>query len=141
MWSRSSAIGCGAVEVRHPSQARSQAPDHITLRPGECTNLTESIQQEGNEPMRAESTGRRRTAGIAVMVAGLLVVAAACGGDDDDSTAGAGGGTSASGAIKEGLSIAFLPKQVNNPYFTVSDNGGRSEERRVGKGGRAREWA
>jgi rhamnose transport system substrate-binding protein len=59
------------------------------------------------------------------MVAGLLVVAA-CGGDDDDSTAGAGGGTSASGAIKEGLSIAFLPKQVNNPYFTVSDNGGKA---------------
>ena len=88
-------------------------------------NLTESIQQKGNGPMRAGSTGRRAQAGIAVMAAALLVAAVACGGDDDDSTAGAGGGTTA-GGIKEGLSIAFLPKQVNNPYFTVSDNGGKA---------------
>ena len=26
--------------------------------------------------------------------------------------------------IKEGLKIAFLPKQINNPYFTISDKGG-----------------
>ena len=26
--------------------------------------------------------------------------------------------------LKQGLKIAFLPKQVNNPYFTVSDKGG-----------------
>src|SRR5688572_26212045 len=34
------------------------------------------------------------------------------------------GGTS--GTIKSGLKIAFLPKQVNNPYFTTSDNGGKA---------------
>ena len=28
------------------------------------------------------------------------------------------------GEIKEGLKIAFLPKQINNPYFTISDKGG-----------------
>jgi rhamnose transport system substrate-binding protein len=27
--------------------------------------------------------------------------------------------------IKKGLTIAFLPKQVNNPYFTIADNGGK----------------
>jgi rhamnose transport system substrate-binding protein len=32
---------------------------------------------------------------------------------------------SQSAAPKKGLTIAFLPKQVNNPYFTVSDNGGK----------------
>jgi rhamnose transport system substrate-binding protein len=32
---------------------------------------------------------------------------------------------SQSGAPKKGLTIAFLPKQVNNPYFTVSDGGGK----------------
>ena len=30
----------------------------------------------------------------------------------------------ATGTIKEGLKIAFLPKQVNNPYFDTSDNKG-----------------
>jgi rhamnose transport system substrate-binding protein len=34
------------------------------------------------------------------------------------------GGTS--GTMKSGLKIAFLPKQVNNPYFTTSDNGGKA---------------
>ena len=28
--------------------------------------------------------------------------------------------------LKTGLKISFLPKQVNNPYFTVSDNGGKA---------------
>jgi rhamnose transport system substrate-binding protein len=36
-------------------------------------------------------------------------------------TSGASAGT---GTIKEGLKIAFLPKQVNNPYFDASDNKG-----------------
>jgi rhamnose transport system substrate-binding protein len=65
-------------------------------------------------------------------VASAFVVAA-CGSTKDSTdkesaatpaateTAAAGGGA----AIKEGLKIAFLPKQVNNPYFTVSDNGGK----------------
>ena len=34
------------------------------------------------------------------------------------------GGAAAGGEIKEGLKIAFLPKQINNPYFTISDKGG-----------------
>ena len=35
------------------------------------------------------------------------------------------------GAIKEGLKIAFLPKQVNNPYFDTSDNGRQGRRRGV----------
>ena len=27
--------------------------------------------------------------------------------------------------LKEGLKIAFLPKQINNPYFTIVDKGGK----------------
>src|SRR5215217_260170 len=45
----------------------------------------------------------------------------------------------AGGEIKEGLKIAFLPKQINNPYFTISDKGGedavkavKGEYKRVG---------
>src|SRR6185312_6880100 len=37
-----------------------------------------------------------------------------------DASAGAGGSTT----IKSGLKVAFLPKQVNNPYFDTSDNKG-----------------
>ena len=56
----------------------------------------------------------------------------ACGSTKDDeetsSRARARGrpsGKAAAGAeIKKGLKIAFLPKQVNNPYFTISDKGG-----------------
>jgi rhamnose transport system substrate-binding protein len=37
------------------------------------------------------------------------------------------------GAPKKGLTIAFLPKQVNNPYFTVSDNGGKKAVEALGE--------
>ncbi|MFY1669794.1 rhamnose ABC transporter substrate-binding protein [Plantactinospora sp. WMMB334] len=69
------------------------------------------------------SRGVRMGAAVATLAA--LVLAAGCASDDDGTPSGgssAGGGDS----IKEGLSVAFLPKQVNNPYFTVSDNGGKA---------------
>jgi len=59
-----------------------------------------------------------------------LLGVAACGSTKDstenDTTAPAATATAAAGggAIKEGLKIAFLPKQINNPYFTISDKGG-----------------
>ncbi|HEX8628600.1 MAG TPA: rhamnose ABC transporter substrate-binding protein, partial [Catenuloplanes sp.] len=58
----------------------------------------------------------------------LVLATAACA--EDTATPPTGGGSSgapAAGAtMKEGLTIAFLPKQVNNPYFTASDNGGKA---------------
>jgi rhamnose transport system substrate-binding protein len=57
-------------------------------------------------------------------IAALAFATAAC---SDDSTDGTGAQPGASGgAMKSGLKIAFLPKQVNNPYFTTSDNGGKA---------------
>ncbi len=58
----------------------------------------------------------------------------ACGGatkgstDAAASSAAAGSGASANpnAPTKTGLTVAFLPKQVNNPYFTTSDTGGRT---------------
>jgi hypothetical protein len=44
--------------------------------------------------------------------------------DGDDS--GGGDGGAKSNTIKSGLKIAFLPKQVNNPYFTTAGNGGKT---------------
>jgi rhamnose transport system substrate-binding protein len=63
--------------------------------------------------------------GVSLIALSALLMTAACASDDDTPSGSgdnAGGGTS----IKEGLSVAFLPKQVNNPYFTTSDNGGKA---------------
>ena len=38
----------------------------------------------------------------------------------------------AGGEIKTGLKIAFLPKQINNPYFTISDKGGEDAVKALG---------
>ncbi|WP_250213454.1 rhamnose ABC transporter substrate-binding protein [Acrocarpospora catenulata] len=60
-------------------------------------------------------------------IAALAFTTAACA--EDTSGTGTGSGPSAAasgGGIKSGLKVAFLPKQVNNPYFTTSDNGGKA---------------
>ncbi|MCA2213243.1 rhamnose ABC transporter substrate-binding protein [Jidongwangia harbinensis] len=68
------------------------------------------------------------TAGIAALfVAGLT----ACGGTTkDDAATGAGNQAAASAdpnaKLKEGLKIAFLPKQLNNPYSDVETSGGET---------------
>jgi rhamnose transport system substrate-binding protein len=72
---------------------------------------------------------RRSSGGLAVALA-LSLTAAACGGttrdDEDDSSDSQGsvGEADPNAEIQEGLQISFLPKQVNNPYFTVADGGG-----------------
>ncbi|MFI0453300.1 rhamnose ABC transporter substrate-binding protein [Actinomadura sp. 6N118] len=64
----------------------------------------------------------------ALAVASVLLTA--CGGTtkDDAKTEApaAGGGASANpnAPLKSGLKIAFLPKQINNPYFTIANKGG-----------------
>jgi rhamnose transport system substrate-binding protein len=87
-------------------------------------------------------------AGLAALtLAGMLTVSA-CGSTKDstekDSSSGSGASSASTpaaggGAIKSGLKIAFLPKQINNPYFTISDKGGeeavnalKGEFKRVG---------
>jgi len=64
-----------------------------------------------------------KTLMTALVAFAVATTAAACVDDStgDTTSPGASGGT-----IKSGLKIAFLPKQVNNPYFTTSDNGGKA---------------
>lgn len=69
-----------------------------------------------------------RVAGVAL----AFVLVAACGGTTKDSTAGqdTGGGTGTAGTadpnapVRAGLKIAFLPKEVDNPYEIIMDRGG-----------------
>jgi rhamnose transport system substrate-binding protein len=66
--------------------------------------------------------GRNRVGAVA-LAAALTLTMAACA-DDSADDAGTGGDSGNATSIKEGLKIAFLPKQVNNPYFDTSDNKG-----------------
>lgn len=88
----------------------------------------------------------RNKAFAALALTSMLGVAA-CGSTKDDAkeesaatpAATTEGAAAGGGEIKEGLKIAFLPKQINNPYFTISDKGGedavnavKGEYKRVG---------
>jgi rhamnose transport system substrate-binding protein len=70
---------------------------------------------------------RWRLAATATLAAASLALAA-CASDDTGTPpaggSGSGSGSAAAGTIRSGLKIAFLPKQVNNPYFDTSDNKG-----------------
>jgi rhamnose transport system substrate-binding protein len=77
-------------------------------------------------------TSRRVRGGLTgLAVAAMVLTTAACGGTTRGSDEGSssGGGSSAKAnpdaKIPEGLKIAFLPKQLNNPYFSVADGGGK----------------
>ncbi len=60
---------------------------------------------------------------IAVAVAAALAFSTTACAEDSDPAAG-DNGTATSDTIKSGLKVAFLPKQVNNPYFDTADNKG-----------------
>ncbi|UQX87438.1 rhamnose ABC transporter substrate-binding protein [Jatrophihabitans telluris] len=87
--------------------------------------------------------GRLLVAGTALAVLSLGL--SACGSTTKNtatSTSSSGSGsatTSASGSanpnapLKTGLTVAFLPKQVNNPYFTTSDGGGKTALTKLGE--------
>jgi rhamnose transport system substrate-binding protein len=71
------------------------------------------------------------------LIAGALALSA-CGSTKSSSSNNSSAKSTAtaqsqSGAPKKGLTIAFLPKQVNNPYFTVSDNGGKQAVTSLGE--------
>ncbi|MCW2916915.1 MAG: putative solute-binding lipoprotein [Actinomycetia bacterium] len=76
-------------------------------------------------------TGQRGLTSVA-LAAALAVGLAACGGttksssssSDTKSAAPSAASANPNAPLKKGLKIAFLPKQVNNPYETIVDNGG-----------------
>ncbi len=81
---------------------------------------------------RAASLRRPRWVGLLALAAACTIALAACGGGTTKGSSGGASATTAAGGqanpnapIKQGLKIAFLPKQVNNPYFTISDTGGK----------------
>jgi rhamnose transport system substrate-binding protein len=94
--------------------------------------------------MHARTTAVRRAVAAVAAVSVVALGAAACGGTtkkSTDSGSSSGNGSAATAtasanpaaATKKGLTIAYLPKQVNNPYFTISDNGGKQAVEALGE--------
>ncbi|GAA2648810.1 rhamnose ABC transporter substrate-binding protein [Paractinoplanes durhamensis] len=66
---------------------------------------------------------------LAAVFAATLLVTAGCGGTTKDSSSSSGNQQASATAdpnakLKEGLKIAYLPKQLNNPYSDVETSGG-----------------
>ncbi|MGW5591245.1 substrate-binding domain-containing protein, partial [Streptomyces sp. NPDC003857] len=85
-------------------------------------------------------TSIRRACVTVAAVASLALAATACGGTTKNDVKDSGGGSAASAgkadpnaALKKGLTVAFLPKQVNNPYFTSADSGGKKALEELGQ--------
>lgn len=79
-----------------------------------------------------KSSLRRACAALAA-VTSLTLAATACGGTTkkdvkagNTGSAVTGGKADPNAALKKGLTVGFLPKAVNNPYFTSADKGGET---------------
>jgi rhamnose transport system substrate-binding protein len=80
----------------------------------------------------------RRTCAALAAATSLALALTACGGTTKNDVKDDGGSNNSAGkadpnaATKKGLTVAFLPKQVNNPYFTVADKGGEKAVKELG---------
>ncbi|MBT2445170.1 rhamnose ABC transporter substrate-binding protein [Streptomyces sp. ISL-36] len=83
-------------------------------------------------------TTLRRSCAVLATVTTLTLAATACGGTSKNDVKNEGGSNVSAGkadpnaATKKGLTVAFLPKQVNNPYFTTADKGGEKAVKELG---------
>jgi rhamnose transport system substrate-binding protein len=82
-----------------------------------------------------------RNLGVAVAALAAALAIGACGSTKNDQSSNSGsasssGSADANASIKKGLKVAFLPKQINNPYFTISDKGGLNALKELGESGK-----
>ncbi|MGY1495651.1 rhamnose ABC transporter substrate-binding protein [Streptomyces sp. QTS52] len=84
-----------------------------------------------------KSSVRRASAALAAATS-LALALTACGGTtkndvkDEGASAAATGKADPNAATKKGLTVGFLPKAVNNPYFTSADKGGETALKALG---------
>ncbi|MEU1316695.1 rhamnose ABC transporter substrate-binding protein [Streptomyces tibetensis] len=80
----------------------------------------------------------RRSCAALATATSLALALTACGGTTKKDVANEGGSAATAGkadpnaATKKGLTVGFLPKQVNNPYFTSADRGGEKALKELG---------
>ena len=65
------------------------------------------------------------------LVLTLTLSLAACGGDDDDDSGNTGTSAGGGGEL-ETKDVAFLPKEIDNPYFSVAEAGGQTAASQLG---------
>jgi rhamnose transport system substrate-binding protein len=82
--------------------------------------------------MTLQHGGARRLTAVMVGMAMGTMSLGACAGSSTSSGPAAQTSSAASKAIKKGLKIVFLPKQVNNRYFVASDTGGKKATEEMG---------
>lgn len=82
----------------------------------------------------------RRSGAALAAVTSLALALTACGGTTKNDVSKDGGAAAApagkadpNAATKKGLTVGFLPKQVNNPYFTTADDGGQKALEELGE--------
>jgi rhamnose transport system substrate-binding protein len=69
---------------------------------------------------------RIRTASrLAVATAAMVLAGTACGSTNTNNTPAAGGGSASATAVKSGLTVYFIPKDTQNPYEVLADEGGQ----------------
>jgi rhamnose transport system substrate-binding protein len=92
--------------------------------------------------MTTPNASRPGRLGLAVCALIAVLALTACGSTKSSTKTSSSSSSSSSGTananakLKKGLKIAFLPKQVNNPYFTVSDKGGLDAVKALGGDGK-----
>lgn len=109
-----------------------QDPDSKGIQ---MTTRTRAQRRPASRPASRLAHRLTATAAAGVLALGL----AACGGTTKDSSSASGEGRSGGNAtadpnapMKKGLKLAFLPKQVNNPYLTIVDNAGIAAAKEFG---------
>jgi rhamnose transport system substrate-binding protein len=69
---------------------------------------------------------RIRTASrLAAAAAAVVLAGTACGSTNTNDTPAAGGGSASATAVKSGLTVYFIPKDTQNPYEVLADEGGQ----------------
>jgi rhamnose transport system substrate-binding protein len=71
------------------------------------------------DPVRARTSARRRALPLIAAVALLSILAAACSSSSSSPTSSS---NSSSGALKKGLKVFIIPKNLGNNYFTTADS-------------------
>ncbi|MFE4534737.1 rhamnose ABC transporter substrate-binding protein [Streptomyces scopuliridis] len=92
--------------------------------------------------MIIRTAARRRAAATAATVCALAVALTACSGTTKDSAekdttnAGTAAKADPNAPLKKGLKLAFLPKQINNPYEKIVDEAGIAAAKEYGATGK-----
>jgi rhamnose transport system substrate-binding protein len=74
----------------------------------------------------------KASGGLAAVAAVVVLAASACGSTDTTQPASGGGASASATGIKSGLTVYFIPKDTQNPYEVLADQGGQKALQELG---------